>query len=445
MNVLRMLTWIVGAVLLLTGAAPATASPGAGLDFISGRWNAALGIPAGDVEFELDLTLHGSDVRGSLRNGSDRIDFTGGSFDGTTLTLKLDYYDGQIVARFDGADRSTLTGEYSRQTRSGVGRYTFKATKASVVGEPKIGAPVGSALDISGDWVMTILDGEGKVDEVDDLVFSLGPGTAERAWLSGTMIPVSGDSGLLSGTITHVAEAAPGQKSVRFKICRFDGIHVMLLTGELQPDGSLKGETASGQSYRAPWTAVRKNVIAENGAAPPDPYTLTTVKDPTEAFAFSLPDTAGKTVSLTDPRFKGKVVLIDIFGTWCPNCHDAAPFLSEMYKKYHDKGLEIVGLAYEYTSDTSRNARQIEIYRKKYAIEFPLLMAGTTNDGEIARTLPQLVNFGAYPTTIFVGRDGRVKKIHAGFSGPATGKRFDVVKHEWEEHIRELLDEPAGE
>ena len=87
------------------------------------------------------------------------------------------------------------------------------------------------------------------------------------------------------------------------------------------------------------------------------------------------------------------------------------------------------------------DARQIDIFRKKYGIEFPILSAGTTAEGEIARTLPQLVGFGAYPTTIFVGRDGLVKKIHAGFSGPATGPRFDEVKREFDADVRELLAE----
>ena len=97
-------------------------------------------------------------------------------------------------------------------------------------------------------------------------------------------------------------------------------------------------------------------------------------------------------------------------------------------------------LAYEYTPDTARNARQIDIFRKKYGIEFPILMAGTTAEGQIARTLPQLEGFGAYPTTIFIGRDGRVRRIHAGFSGPATGERHTHVKREFEALVKELLE-----
>jgi thiol-disulfide isomerase/thioredoxin len=145
-------------------------------------------------------------------------------------------------------------------------------------------------------------------------------------------------------------------------------------------------------------------------------------------------------VTQNDPRFHGKVVLLDIFGTWCPNCHDEAPVLAGLYTQFHARGLEIVGLSYEYVDDRARSQRLLEVYRRKYSIGFPLLLAGTTDAGQIAATLPQLRNFGAYPTTIFLDRHGRVRLIHAGFSGPATG-RLDEVKQNFERTIVKLLDE----
>jgi thiol-disulfide isomerase/thioredoxin len=128
-------------------------------------------------------------------------------------------------------------------------------------------------------------------------------------------------------------------------------------------------------------------------------------------------------------------------GTWCPNCHDEEPLLVELYNRYHNDGLEIVSLSYEYTDDAARNARQIEIFRKKYDVPYPILIAGTTDD--VQKTLPQLVNFGAFPTTIFIGRDGRVSKIHAGYTGPATGERFPQVQKELDQIVRDLVKTPA--
>ncbi|HQR39167.1 MAG TPA: TlpA disulfide reductase family protein [Blastocatellia bacterium] len=428
------LAGLVLSVAVIGVGATHAAPGGGGPDPVSGRWKATLTIPSGEVAFGLDLKLAKSLVSGAVLNGSERQDLSGGSFDGTTLELRMDYYDGRIIAHYTDATETSLVGEYTRQTRNGIGRYEFKAARTNetlrlVGGDPKT---LGAA-NLSGDWVLTTFEKDGKVEEVDDATFTIEAVVKDHAVVSGTVIPVSGDYGLLSGVVWN----RPGEKPT-FRLSRFDGIHVTLLTGEVRDDGSLAGELATGLSYRAPFTAVRKARAAASDL-PGDPNALTTVKDPQEAFAFALPDTDGRTVSLTDDRYKGKVVVIDIMGTWCPNCHDETPLLVDLYRKYRADGLEIVMLAYEYTPDAARSRRQIAIYREKYGIEFPILVAGSTAEGEIARTLPQLVNFGAYPTTIFVGRDGRVHRIHAGFSGPATGDRFGAVKKEMEELVRELL------
>jgi hypothetical protein len=114
--------------------------------------------------------------------------------------------------------------------------------------------------------------------------------------------------------------------------------------------------------------------------------------------------------------------------------------LQSLYSQFHARGLEIVGLSYEYVDDRVRNQHLLDVYRRKYSITYPLLLAGTTDPGQIAATLPQLKNFGAYPTTIFLDRHGRVRLIHAGFSGPATG-RLDEIKQSFEQTVVKLLDE----
>ena len=116
--------------------------------------------------------------------------------------------------------------------------------------------------------------------------------------------------------------------------------------------------------------------------------------------------------------------------------------LEKLYRKYHDQGLEIVGLAYEYIDDTARNLRQIAIYRAKFGLTFPLLLAGTTDEGQIAKTLPQLVNFGAFPTSIFIDRSGHVHAILAGFSGPSTGDKYQQVQQRMDELAREIVASP---
>jgi thiol-disulfide isomerase/thioredoxin len=401
---------------------------------LAGRWDAVITNASKiDVPFGLNVLQDRSAagrMHASIVNGSEAIPFTSSEWDGTNLKLHLEQYDGVLAVRLNGAD---LTGDWTRQTSKGVRRYAFSARrhKQEVQQRGKWDRP-----SLDGEWVFQFSGTTGP-DRVAPARFEQRTGVLHLegdeavADVEGTIAPVSGDYGLLAGSIRSKKNEAP-----EFQLSRFDGIHIVLLSGEFQPDGSIKGKLNTEE-----FTATRRlKATATSEEAEPDPETVTKVKDPDERFRFSAIDPkTGERVTQDDPRFKGKPYIVDIFGTWCPNCHDEAPLLTDLYNRYHGQGLEIVGLAYEYVDEPARNARVLDIYRNKYGVEFPLLMAGTTDEGQIAKTLPQLVGFGAYPTTIFVGADGRVQKIHAGFAGPATGDRFTEVKKRLEVNTRELL------
>jgi thiol-disulfide isomerase/thioredoxin len=161
--------------------------------------------------------------------------------------------------------------------------------------------------------------------------------------------------------------------------------------------------------------------------------------DTTQPLRFSFLDLEGRVVTNEDRRYKGKVILLDIFGSWCPTCHEAMPELMRLYRRYHPRGLEIVGLAFEATGDTAVDARQVRRFRDKFGIRFPLLLAGTNDTESLAAALPQLRNLSAFPTTVFLGRDGRVRRVHAGFHGAAAGPQHARQVREFEEEIRRLL------
>ena len=135
------------------------------------------------------------------------------------------------------------------------------------------------------------------------------------------------------------------------------------------------------------------------------------------------------------------MVLLDIFGTWCPTCHDAAPGLVRLYREYHDRGLEVVGVAFEVTGDSTQDAPLVRHYRDKFGIPFPLLLGGVSEAEAVSAALPQLDGFTAFPTTIFLGRDGKVRRIHAGFYGPATGAQYEALVAEFRGEVEGLLSE----
>jgi peroxiredoxin len=174
---------------------------------------------------------------------------------------------------------------------------------------------------------------------------------------------------------------------------------------------------------------------------PTDPALHTSVKDPSEPFRFSFPDLQGKVVSNTDSKFAGKVVLVSISGSWCPNCHDEAPFLSALYKKYRSKGLEIVSLSFE-EGEQLTNPTRLRAFIETYGIDYTVLLAGEPDQAE--EKLPQAVNFNAFPTTFVLGRDGRVRGVHAGFPSPGSGEFYSKAEREMTHQVEKLLAERAG-
>jgi thiol-disulfide isomerase/thioredoxin len=254
------------------------------------------------------------------------------------------------------------------------------------------------------------------------------------AEFSGSILRVDGDTGTLVG---HWRDG-------KLVLSHFAGERPNLFEATLNADGTL-AVTLNGNAH---YLVVRTEQARAKGIPePPDPSRYTSVKDPTKPFEFAFPDVTGKLVSNTDPRFRGKVVIVSIGGSWCPNCHDEAPFLSELDRDYRARGLEIVGVMFENDPDPKVARPRVQSFIKRYAVQYPMLIAGTTQatptSKTIAEALPQVVNFGAYPTTIFLGRDGRVRSVHAGFASPATGEEHVRLKKELRELVDRLLTEPA--
>jgi thiol-disulfide isomerase/thioredoxin len=144
----------------------------------------------------------------------------------------------------------------------------------------------------------------------------------------------------------------------------------------------------------------------------------------------------GKLVSNDDPKFKGKVVLAIVTGTWCPNCHDEAQYLVQLYKKYHGEGLEIVALDFEEPEQQDTLSRE-KSFVQHYGVPYTYLIAGAPS--EMWEKVPQAVNLNTWPATLFIGRDGRVKLIHAGFAAPASGEFNVELKQEFTSTIESLL------
>ena len=402
-------------VLALAGAlaaALAMAGPGAKP---AGEWRAALELAGGELRFGVVVERDGGGWRGRLCNGTRCQPFTAVTQAGDSIVLEMADYAAAITAKVSG---DSLAGSYRNVGNRGPRIIPFRAARGRW--------PVSRAPErLVGRWDARWIGDFGTTPRVIDV-------RNGKAGLEGTIISNTGDYGHFAGQMTGDS----------FALAHFDGSYVYLLTGSLSGGGgkpdTLRGLFHAGIRTQTPFIAVRST-----GAPHLKTVTENTKADTTEPFRFAFPDLDGRTVTEQDPRFKGKVVMVDVFGTWCPTCHDAAPELVKLYRKYHDQGLEIVGLAYEVSGDTAVDNRQVRRFREKFGITYPMLLAGINLTDAAAATLPQLQGFTAFPTTIFLGRDGKVRRIHAGFYGPATGAQHAKQVREWEDEVRKLLAEKS--
>src|SRR4029077_21087462 len=225
----------------------------------------------------------------------------------------------------------------------------------------------------------------------------------------------------------------------KFVLSHFSGARPLRL--ELTPGAD--GTLSVVQNKDNPLTATRAETARAKGLPQPsDPSRFTSVKDPTEPFRFSFPDLDGKIVSNTDARFAGKVLIVAIGGSWCPNCHDETPFLVELYKKYRKQGLEIVELSFEEEAQI-KNPVRVKAFNKRYGVDYTVLIPGEPK--ELNDKVPQGVNLNSFPTTFFLGRDGRVRSAHAGFAGKASGKFHTELKEETIALVERLLAGQAAQ
>lgn len=394
---------------------------------VAGTWRAALLSPGGELPFTIVIDDRSGALSAVAMNDEEKIPFSSVERDGATMRMRIDGYDSQITATLADEGRR-LEGEWQKTVSTGASKMRFVAVKGDerrFVPEldsslaPVDGAPEG----ITGNWALEFREKDGSSYPARAELESKG------SKLTGTILTETGDYRYLDGSYANGW----------LLLSVFDGGHAFLFRARVSPEEKMKGDFWSRDSYHATFTGRRLREGESDGRG--DPWELVKLTDEDGRFDFELPDLAGKPVSSRDERFAGKAVLVDIFGTWCPNCNDQAPLLASWHRKYRDQGLEIVGLAYEMTGDADRDRTYLGKYREKYGIEFPLLLAGVSDKAEASKTVPDLSEVASYPTTIFIGRDGKVRRIYSGFAGPATGPHHRKMVSEHEELIEKLLAE----
>ena len=382
----------------------------------AGSYRAVLELPGGELPFELDVAREEAGFVLTLINGEERVRITDVSVADGQLTATMPGFTNMLSARITGRK---LKGEVAL-LRAGGERQVLPFAAELGPTWRFFEQPLTDNADVSGRWAVTFTSDAGQSSA----------GVAEFAQsferVTGTILTPTGDHRFLAGEV-HGDE---------LRLSRFDGASAYLYHARLDENGRLIGEYWSGKTGHQRFEAER-NVDATldmSGVA-------TGMKDPSEKLQFSFPDLDGRKISLSDPQFAGKVVIVTLAGSWCPNCHDEAAFLAALYRECRAQGLEVVSLMFEHFGDFAQAAAATRRFRDKFGIEYTTLIAGTSDRDDAARALPQLNGVFAYPTTIWIDRTGQVRKIHAGFAGPATGLHHEKLISEFTDFTKELLAE----
>jgi thiol-disulfide isomerase/thioredoxin len=362
----------------------------------TGLWRGVISLQGQELPFGLEITKSAAGYQAYLLNADEKILLDEISIAGDSVRLVMHVFDAALVARFDD---TRLTGTFVKNYAPS-GNLPFEATYDET---HRFTSDTTASVDFSGTFGVTF--------QVSDTVQYPAVAMIQQEGndVIGTFLTPTGDYRYLQGNVID--------KELR--LSAFDGNHAFVFTATLSGD-SIRGRFYSGKNGLETWAGVRNNQ-----AALPDAESLTFLKPGYDKLTFRFPDLNGQPVTLEDARFKNKVVILQILGTWCPNCMDETRFLAPWYERNNERGVEILGLAYERKADFAYAKERVEKMKSKWNVGYDIVIAGVNDKAKASETLPALNRVVAFPTTIFIGKDGTVKHIHTGFSGPGTGIHYE--------------------
>jgi peroxiredoxin len=346
-----------------------------------------------------------------LVNGPEHFATSGVSQKGDSLFIAFDQFDNELALQINDKKLSGVLRKKDLSGRAIPVEATFGENYRFVNNGEK---PAG---DISGKYD-AVFKGRNGTDEKKVGIFK-----QEGIKLTATFLSITGDSRYLEGIV----------QGNKFYLSSFIGSGASYYTGTFDSSGQITG-TANGSSFTA-----TKNA----DAALPDPYKLTYLKEGYKTFDFTLPDADGNKVSLKDDKFKNKVVILTIGGTWCPNCIDEAGFVAPWYQKNKSRGVEVVGVQFERKADPAYVKNAMENFKKRFNITYTEVFGGLADKKAVAESFPALNTFLSFPTIIFIDKKGNVDKIYTGFTGPATGTYYTQFIKEFNEEVDQLLKKDA--
>lgn len=402
-----------------------------------GVWRGEFNVDGDPIPFNFEVK--GKDVKKAeftLLNGTRRDVFEVERVSDDTISVPMNTYDAALLIKV--VDGKHLTGEYQDlvPNRKGARNLPFTAEHGKTwrfVDPAKNLQPEG---DLSGKWA---------IQQADKAFINVG-GRQERnaqeiANRRGQVALLKQDGNKVTGVfMTSVGDSRELEGTVqgnRFWLSHFSGPSPRLIKGTIDEDGNIQGASGSGI-----YNVVKFEGHKDPNAELPDPYQLTFLKDGQHSIDFTFPDLAGRQVSLSDEKYRGKVVIVEVIGTWCPNCTDQTRFLAPWFKENQHRGVEAVAIAFEQEDNFGYFQKTVGKLKTFFDIRYDLVFGGIA-DKKVATEKLKGVNYmAAFPTTFIIDRRGEVREIYTGFTGTITGKYYDDYVSKFNALLDKLIAEP---
>ena len=378
-----------------------------------GIWRAELQVTPDDaLPFIFEVT---SPQSLKIFNAEEVILVNDITYSNDTIVFKTPVFEGYIEAKINNGN---LKGNFIKESLDRVVPFSAEFGKH----ERFISETNTINQNVSGNWEVVF-----SPDAEEDRYVAKGIFEQNGDKVTGTFRTTTGDYRYLEGIMDGNT----------MKLSTFDGAHAFLFTAQVKDD-TMNGMFYSGNHWSEPFTAKRNDNFEL-----PDANNLTFLNEGFETLEFSFPDAEGHMVSLSDEQFKNKVVVVQVMGSWCPNCLDESKYYSEYYNSNQNKDITFVALAFEYAKTKDKAFQSIKRLKESFGISYPVLLAqyGTSDKVKAQEKLPMLNHVLSYPTSIFIDKKGKVRKIHTGFNGPATGDKYVEFKDEFTNFIDELVNE----
>lgn len=382
------------------------------------RYRATIKIEEGMLPFGLELQKKADNTyQVYVLNASEKFQTDDASVSNDSLRIPISLFDAEIVAKMTAKN---LIGIFRKNKgRKSFVQIPFRAT----LGYNYRFVPTQKAVNkanLQGKWATNFVN-----TTTQKKSFAVGIYEQKGNIVTGTFLTTTGDYRYMDGN--RIGDS--------LFLSTFDGSHTFLLKAKI------KGNKMTGRFSDSVLGFRNIEATKDDKAELPDVKKITYLKDGYDRLDFTFPNEKGEKISLSDDVFKGKVTVVQILGSWCPNCMDESNYLAPFYKKNKDKGLEIIGLAYEKNLDMEFFKTKMELIRKRFGIEYPLLQAGLNNSESATESLPMLNKVIGFPTTLIIDKKGKIRETHTGFSGPGTGKYYTEWVADFERLIDKLLKE----